>query len=902
MSLFVSNAKEILNIGKDATGLLAGFDDNIIEEVLNFIREDDISAQLETLSGDDRNKIKDFFGTLIKKVGGDEVVKMLRTPVGEIPAEGFGWTWKDDLSHEVPLSGSVTLTLGASAAAEAKILPKPSYFFRGEVGVSGSVTVPFSYGAFTVRGGAKGSATVQATFEHDPATRVLTALANDLPTVAKLVDPEQLLQNEQFTSASLNLQGEVNLGASVSAGRSWVAALGNREDSPAANVDLSATYSIDWAHNGQFEVAIARTDNSHCLDITVTQVDKESLKRALSVGANVKFSNVSNALQPVMNQLKDLPGPLRELVQKYSQPSELVRGFLETQLSPTDDRIQKIVEMIPDDKSADSFVNDLVTEALEFVAGHVDRWTTLANGEVESLTPSILDRLNIPTNVRSDLETFLNEKLREASDDLGNKIQSALGGALRGGAGTEIVNFLDALDLHPPTLDDVDSWAAELLNPVNKLLEKYRTFERKLVNAVEVAEKNALVLQFTREVTKSEEHTSLLKFTLDLAADRDKAEEIYQRMLVGDFSKAMIDGQNNDLKYITLVNGLFKSVFERKATTGINVNFFGMELSFQHILSSSLTVQNSVGGDIQIFKAEGGVRDRSIAFGEKEETQISSSLSLVGPENAPDAQGLSVGLLYDDEDLTPKEMRNYLESFAAVGLLTEGSTDYFSDEKSKIGITDDDGNRALRMQTQMSFTRSEIEAMARIDKEIIKKTAISKQLDAMYQVPTMRDALRGLFGLDVRLDPSDSRHYRLLTEPADDLIRSQLRNLGIRPRRSNVAMNLLHFIRRNAEDIVTFLECWQTLVNMPLPPLENGKLKADKVAEFEEKNAEMIKALDQWAGVAGFIRRELDEAHVSPMALAFLKVLRALSGREEEKLPIVISWDQDGRVRRLAVI
>ena len=916
MSLFVSETdkNKLSNIGENVTGLLAKFDNNIVKEALDFVESGTISEQLGELSDDDRNEIKDFFLKLINMAGGDEVVEMLSKTVGDIPAEGFDWSWSDDLSKDVPLSGSVTLTLGASAAAEAKIgSQQPSYYFKGEAGVSGSVTVPFSYGAFTVRGGAKGSATLEAKFEHNPATRVLTALAKDLPTLAQLTDSEQLLESEEFKSATLNLEGEVNLGASVSAGRSWVAALGTRENAPAVDVKLGAQYDIDWAHNGQFEVAIARIDSSRRLDITLTQVNKETLKRALSVGANVKFSNVSNALQPVMDQFEDLPGPLRDITQKYSQPSEIVREFLESQISSTDERIQKIAETIFGDKSADGLVNDIVTEAVEFVDGQVDHWTTLAIGEVESLTPSILDRLNVPTGVRGDLESFLNEKLSEASDDLGKKIISTLKEALQKAVrtnsagtdvdvGTEIVSFLKALKIQATDAsDDLDQWAIDLLKPVNELLAKYRVFERKLVDAVEVVEKNALIMQFTREVIKRGEDTTLLKFTLDLTEDQAKAEEAYRRMLLGDFRQTMRDGQDPSLAYITLKDGYFKSVFERETTQGLNINFFGMEMSLQHVLSNSLTVQNSIGGDIQIFEAKGAVKDRWSGFGEKEETWISSALSLVGPDSTADTRGLSVGLLYDDDNVAPHEMRGYLESFAGMGLLTKGSADYFSDEKSNIGIKDDNGKRALRMQAQMSFTRSEIKDMARVHVDTIKNTAIRAQLEAMYQVPTLRDTLNDLSGPSFQFDPSNPEHYSLFTEPISDL-RSQLQKLGITLSRGSIAPDLIPYVRRNSEDIVTFLECWQTLVNKPLPSIgEDGKLKASEVAEFEEKNAEMIKALDQWAGVAS-IKNALREAYVSPMALAFLKVLKTLSGREDTKLPIVISWNQDNRVRRIAVI
>ncbi len=90
---------------------------------------------------------------------------------------------------------------------------------------------------------------------------------------------------------------------------------------------------------------------------------------------------------------------------------------------------------------------------------------------------------------------------------------------------------------------------------------------------------------------------------------------------------------------------------------------------------------------------------------------------------------------------------------------------------------------------------------------------------------------------------------------------------------------------------------------MPLPKAgPDHRIPKDQLSKFDEKNTEMIDALENWARVAGTFRRELGEEYVSPWALAFLKTLRALSGREQEMLPIFVSWNQDGRVRRIAVI
>ena len=80
------------------------------------------------------------------------------------------------------------------------------------------------------------------------------------------------------------------------------------------------------------------------------------------------------------------------------------------------------------------------------------------------------------------------------------------------------------------------------------------------------------------------------------------------------------------------------------------------------------------------------------------------------------------------------------------------------------------------------------------------------------------------------------------------------------------------------------------------------RIPKDELSKFDKKNTEMIQALENWARVAGTLRRDLGEEYVSPWALAFLKTLRALSGRKKDWLPIYVSWNQEGRDRRIVVI
>lgn len=904
MSLFVSVSNKVLNIGASPTRLLNGlvdqFGDTVLDDVMEFVGNGKVSDRLKDVNSSELNEIKSFFETFKD----NEYVNMLLKTVADIPEQGFSWSWSDDLSRTLPISGSVTLTLGASASAQAKILPQPSYFFQGKVGISGNIQIPFSFGAFGVSGGAKGSAALQATFNHPKTTRVLTALANNLPIVADLTNPQQLL-NETFTSACLKLRGDVNLGARLTAGRSWVASLGspdrNQRGAPStatAEVTAGLQYGIDWARTGEFEVGLQ--SNGQLLTVTLTEMHKESQRRSLSIGANVKFSGIRETLQPVMDRIAGLPAPLEEIAKKYSRPGDIFKQLLGDKLSSADTHLQELTKVITGDESATSLIDQLVEQAVDTLDAKADGWTAFAKGEVTSLTSSILGRLSIPQTARAELEAVLNKKLLETSDALSEELKTHIESALEKKAGAPITDFLNSISGQTTSvLNAANTTATELLKPVEAFLAQYRNFEQSLVDAVEVVDKEQLALQFIRTVDRSKERSTLLEFTLNPSNDRAVA--LYQQMLVGNFRDAMIDGLDKQKSYITLVSGQFKTVFERKATTGININVFGIPLSYQRILTGKLTVQNSVGGDIDVFDATGSASAVSDALGEKEETIISSALSLVGAKNDPNAQGLSLRLRYTDTNLSVQEMRGFITSFSHVGLLAEGAADRVSDGSTTIGIPDDDGNRALKFNAQMSLTRAEVEKMGGLDKDQIMTTAIREQLDALDETPVNRDYLVGILRPGAELDPTD--HDFFLGGPSG--IVRELERMGsrLRPTMMNISVQLIQRIGFNAQGLVDFLKLWQELVAMPLPvPDPDQQLKSSDLSTFNEKNTDMIASLENWAGVAGAVRRALGEEYVSPWSLAFFKTLRALSDREKELLPIYVSWNQDGRVRRIAVI
>ena len=128
---------------------------NLIEELAKALADDQpkLSTMLQALLPDlEFQALKDFLEHTAQSLKPSEQLRQLAGPVADIPAKGIAWTCKSAREGKLPDTGIVTLTLKGSGQTTVKILPGPSYDFRGALGIAGGLKTPFSFGRVSVSG------------------------------------------------------------------------------------------------------------------------------------------------------------------------------------------------------------------------------------------------------------------------------------------------------------------------------------------------------------------------------------------------------------------------------------------------------------------------------------------------------------------------------------------------------------------------------------------------------------------------------------------------------------------------------------------------------------------------------------------------------------------------------
>ena len=215
----------------------------------------------------------------------------------------------------------------------------------------------------------------------------------------------------------------------------------------------------------------------------------------------------------------------------------------------------------------------------------------------------------------------------------------------------------------------MDKTAAALMAPLRKLLAHYRAAEDRLQNAVDAVAKAKLAVRYARVVSRESKTQALLEF--DLNPEDAQAGELYREMLTGDFRGAMQAVSDSPDGAIALRDSVFKHVFDDDEKSGITFNLFGLELGSERKLSAQIKVEHDLGGQINVFEAEGSVSEEAVAFGEKQSMRVDSLLNFVAATESADA--LAVQLNYTDAKMTEKELREYVQSLEDAGLIAEGA-------------------------------------------------------------------------------------------------------------------------------------------------------------------------------------------------------------------------------------
>ncbi len=823
-------------------------------------------------------------------------LQRLLSPISEIPRKGFNWAGKTSRAATLADARRSTLTPKASVKASARILPGPSYELKGAPGIAVGFKTPLSFGQFSVSRQRTVQNRLLVKFSHSEDTRVIQAMSDDLPVIAKLGDPESLLDAGSFKSLKLTTSGKVRFGAALKARRSWVQSLDAPDGAVATRLKANAGYTVNWERTGDFRFTMSRARGGQ-MRIWLTETGKNRTARSLSLGGELKIGGLRQSVAPVMKEIARLPDRLDGIVKTYSRPSGLFRDKLREKLNASDPSLRALTDIVAGGgkPAARRFVNSLIDALVESAEASADHWTDLLAGRIDPVVEEGLSVLPLPPDRRDELADHVGRKVRDALDDLDESLLRDLKAALREDAKPITATLARFAEGPAELFDRLDASAEHRLAPLKRLLARYGTLEERIAKAVETAEKEQFTVRYGRAVFRSKAASTLLRLRFDPRSEEGKS--LYRQMLSGDFADAMTAGMDDDNDAITLEDCVFKRTFQRKVASGLTFNLFGREVASRRALSTQVKAENGIGGQINLFEAEANVSEEHAAFGESQSMRVGSLLQFIASPDAPDA--FSVQLNYSDKSISPKELREYLASLEGAGLIADGAT-----ERNKIvnGLFDtpDAGERVVTINTALSLSRKELLEITANDVDTIARVAVDEQLKSWRRIPWADNAL-------ARLDDASNRDIAELMFAWRDYSMSRIkRKLGITgTRMSKTQRHILYLVRgidERAEDLASFVAHWRQLDRIGQSVKSQAeRLDEARLTEIGELHRDLIADLSAWVDARNWIVG-LSREDVSPVAAAFLASLRKLGPRADEPLIPVIAWTEDSETQHLAVV
>ena len=839
--------------------------------------------------------------TFLKRAAGSlspgEHLRQLAGPVAETPARGIPWSWKSARKGRIPAVGTSTLSLKRSAEASIRVRPGPGYEFKGALGVAGDLKAPFSFGRVSVSRRRSYRSTLRVKFAHPEDMRVLEALRRDLPVISNLDDPAALLDAAAFKSARLTATGSVRLGAGVEAGRSWMHALDAGGGSMSSKLKAGVSYKLNWVRTGKFNLSTSRLKGGQ-LRVRLSESQEASRARSLSIGAEVRIIGLGESLAPLMKKLTDVPDRLDGIVKTYSRPSALLRETLEARLHGSDESVRALAKVLVGggEAAAKRFCGTLIEAIVETADAEMTHWTNLLDGKVDGVVEEAMKRVPVASDRRDELAAIVCRKTENALESVNKYLVRELRAALK--RDTEPVRQALArfAEENLEAFDDLDEAAKHCIAPLKRLLADYRVLEQRIKNTVEAAEKERLAIRYGRSVSATDSHAALLRFRVEPSDAATR--ELYRQMLGGDFADAITAGMDPDNAAIKLEGGVFKRVLEREVTSGLTFNLFGLGIASSRALSTELKVERGAGGQINILKAEGQVSESRAAFSEGQSMHIGSLVNLLTSPDAPDAFTVQLG--YTDQNMKPKELRQYLKSLEDAGLIASGATRRTAEMDATLGAVRG-RRRRMRIDTTLALARAELRETSNADEETIVRIAIEEQLKAYRRLGWARRALD-------RLERATGNNATTtIFAWRNDSRRQVERHLAVDHRSaSRTARHIVYIvaaITRRAGNLATFIARWQELdrLEVPAPSDGNERLRDAQLREIQELHNAVIEDLRAWAHARGaLVGRSRED--VSPVAAAFLGSLRRLSSKSGDPLVPVISWTDDGDTQRAAVV
>lgn len=601
-------------------------------------------------------------------------------------------------------AGDTTLTFGAKAQASASVgvltqasslvarqlaVPASDALLRFQLaanfGAQGAATLPFEGGSASASGNVGAGVILDALYQW-PATRtVADALVY---AVGNLVAPWNLADVDAHLARAdagairglrrleQKATGSMVFAGSLAVGRTWAYdGQGFAAGMGELNANLSANLSLDvsWKRQGTFDFSVQRdADGSVVVEVTRDRGEADTF--GLNLGADLSIKGTAQVVQPIVDRLLPDDANLMADLQKWSAPGQELADALIAKLGAQNPFWGQLASYLLGVTSNTALVDELqplLTAAIQHSANRlIPFWGQINNPAlVQQLAKDALTELGLQSDVIEPLIQPLIAPLQNAVTQLQADLQAKLAQLVLEGKAALAAKLapLNAIGENVQALvAKVDDAATTLLVPVIKLLSRYESARKQVMDAVAAANdiKVGLALRVSRSRTLEQQSDLVVRFRAPGAA---RAQLIYRALMLGRLDTVGALWSDAIAAHeVDAPSGTFTTTISRERALDLSVYFGDHIVDWSQTGTSAVKVSVDASGMVAIgSQARFGDESVAKAGGTTDAANFRGTIDVATALATPGSTlplTFAFGLTYADTNMKLADLKNYVTS------------------------------------------------------------------------------------------------------------------------------------------------------------------------------------------------------------------------------------------------
>ena len=461
----------------------------------------------------------------------------------------------------------------------------------------------------------------------------------------------------------------------VSRGIAVKADVGGKDAEIGFSATANAKLGFSLARSGRFRIRLSMDAGKLVLELN--ESSKRSSGRDATVGVSLGVEGMDGVVKPWLDQLAELDQSLRDFLDTWSKPGDMLVGALRSKLTNTlTDELKPLAELVLGQVGSEQ-------TAATLVDGLLARWQTLLDERVamfDGLPDVVVDRLMelslLDTLDRTHPDVvkargWLTEAIEEQVNKAKTEVQ-ALANQIKGKGTAELKKILAPLEQIGENVEalasTLDTNASALLVPLQKLLTRYEKLRKALNEGV----RKAALLKLSAAWSESREKTSGQTRALRLSFTQpgnSNAAALFRDLVLGRGPIDIEHIQAMESDGVNVESGHLLQFSQVSRTASFTLDLFGLKFSDARILNAKSRIETDTAGRILAFDGQSTQERISIGPSGEQRARFSADFDFLDASEGSVPGTLGLGFSLTDDKLKPKELRQYLSSFVDAGLL-----------------------------------------------------------------------------------------------------------------------------------------------------------------------------------------------------------------------------------------